>query len=101
MKTDTKKIVDDFFKITTNFLQKKISISTFEDKYIDFWYIYVDSENQTEIPTNIKTAINRIFTTLDVYNPDPKLRDEYEIDEKQLRLEVKEQLLKVKPELEI
>ncbi len=103
MNTFTEKDLEIFCSLIMSYLLKKIHVSTFEKKYMSLWRNYRDNKSKILLQMNqvYGSAFDRIFTTLDVYNPDPKLRDEYEIDEEQLRQEVKEQLLKVKPKLEI
>ncbi len=103
MKTITEKALEEFCSLIENFLFKKINAPTFEKKYISLWNEYKDNNGEIlyKINKSYDGAIDRIFTSVDAYCSDPALRGEYDIDEEQLRKEVKEQLLKVKPELEI
>ncbi|MCP5467736.1 MAG: hypothetical protein H7A32_00515 [Deltaproteobacteria bacterium] len=100
MNTNIHEVTNNFFVLMKKYLLKQISANSFEDKYIDLWNVYVDSENQSEIARNVSDSIGRVFTAIDVFNPDSKNRANYEIDENQLRKEVKMELLKIKPELE-
>ena len=44
----------------------------------------------------LSSVISKLFTDLDVFEPNPLLREDYEIDEKELRYFAEEALSKIK-----
>lgn len=71
-----------------SFIAGYISPSEFEKKYIAAWRSYRDFDDFSKIHENYKIYFDRVFTTLDVYCPDPELRDENDLDDEGLLSEV-------------
>ena len=99
MKNGIKRMVDGFLNLMEDFVLRKISGPDFEKRYIDMWGPYVDYGKKEAVPEKYIKAINFIFTSVDMYCSDPTLVDEHDLDEDQLREEVKGKLLSVRPEL--
>jgi hypothetical protein len=59
---------------------------------------FVDKINDLELTKSHRFShlINELFTDCDVFQPDPILRDDYEISEEELRNRVKKTLLQIK-----
>ncbi|MCP5468589.1 MAG: hypothetical protein H7A32_04905 [Deltaproteobacteria bacterium] len=99
MKKKSEVIIDNFLDLMKKLVMKKISGPHFEKKYLEMSRAFRDNEDYLEVPEEIRLLISHVFVSVDAYCSDPTIRDENDIDENQLREEVKTELLKIKPEL--
>jgi hypothetical protein len=78
-----------------------------EEKFYQIWRLNRDKEYSTEEILKINneklieskgfsTIISNLFTDCDVFEPDPSLREDYEISEVELKNRVKKALLEIK-----
>ena len=91
-----------------NFLSDTINVQEFDKKFLSIWSLNRDKHKSWEafiyIVNNFKLSqfqdflslTSKLFTDLDVFEPDPLLREDYEIDEDELKNYVKKTLLKIK-----
>jgi hypothetical protein len=91
-----------------NFLSGIEDVKEFDEKFLSMWSSNRDKEKSWEeftyIVNNFKLSqfqdfsslTSKLFTDLEVFEPDPLLREDYEIDEDELRTYVKKTLLKIK-----
>ena len=79
----------------------------FEEEFYQIWRLDCDKEYSTEEILKINneklieskgfsTIISNLFTDCDVFEPDPSLREDYEISEVELKNRVKKTLLEIK-----
>ena len=99
---------DYYIELIENFLNFNIDADTFQTNFYDMYRLDRDKEFKWEtmeyIIDNLKlkqfqgfaSILSKLFTDLDVFEPDPLFRDSYEIDEKELRHFTKEALSKLK-----
>ena len=100
--------LDSYIELIENFLNFNIDADTFQTNFYDMYRLDRDKEFKWEtmeyIIDNLKlkqfqgfaSILSKLFTDLDVFEPDPLFRDSYEIDEKELRHFTKEALSKLK-----
>jgi hypothetical protein len=69
------------------FLDGRLSASDFETSYLRMF-----KDDQTDWPEPVYQALNEVFLDLDAYCPDPDIRDEFGIDEAELRVRVERSL---------
>lgn len=97
-----------YVEIMKNFLNDKINFEEFDTKFLALWSSNCDKEKSWEefiyIINNFKLSefqgfsslTSKLFTDIDVCEPDPLFRDHYEIDENELKICVKKTLLEIK-----
>ena len=89
------------------FINGTIGGQKFEEKFYQIWRLNHDKEYSTEEILKINnenlieskgfsTIISNLFTDCDVFEPDPSLREDYEISEIELKNCVKKTLLEIK-----
>jgi hypothetical protein len=75
--------------LASDFLKGELSAVAFEARYLAEWNRWRDDGSLARETPEARDVYNRIFTSLDVFCSDPALRNQYSIDEHQLRIEVK------------
>lgn len=101
--------LDFFIELIENFLNYKIDADTFQTNYYEMWRLegekeykwetmlyIIDNDLKVKQFKGVSSIISKLFTDLDAFEPDPLYRDDYEIDEDELRYLTKEALLKLK-----
>ena len=100
--------LDSYIKLIENFLDGEIGIGEFDEKFCELRNVNCEKElNWKEmlyIIDNLKlkqfqglsSIISKLFTDLDVFEADSLLREDYEINEKELRIFAKEALSKLR-----
>ena len=89
------------------FINEIVDGQKFEEKFSQIWILNRDKEYSTEEILKINneklielkgfsTIISNLFTDCDVFEPDPNLREDYEISEVELKNRVKKTLLEIK-----
>ena len=89
------------------FINEIVDGQKFEEKFYQIWRLNRDKEYSTEEILKINneklielkgfsTIISNLFTDCDVFEPDPNLREDYEISEVELKNCVKKTLLEIK-----
>lgn len=97
-----------YIKLIENFLDRKIDIEEFDETFCEMrnldcerecrWeeMLYIIDNLELKQFQGLSSIISKLFTDLDVFEADPLLRENYEIDERELRNFVEEALLKLK-----
>ena len=96
-----------YTQLMEKFINGIIDGQTFEEKFYQIWRLNRDKEYITEEILKINneklielkgfsTIISNLFTDCDVFEPDPNLREDYEISEVALKNCVKKTLLEIK-----
>ena len=96
-----------YTQLMEKFINGIIDGQTFEEKFYQIWRLNRDKEYITEEILKINneklielkgfsTIISNLFTDCDVFEPDPSLREDYEISEVELKDCVKKTLLEIK-----
>ena len=96
-----------YTQLMEKFINGIIDGQTFEEKFYQIWRLNRDKEYSTEEILKINneklielkgfsTIILNLFTDCDVFEPDPNLREDYEISEVELKNCVKKTLLEIK-----
>lgn len=97
-----------YIKLIENFLDRKIDIEEFDETFCEMRDLDCERECQWEemlyIIDNLElkqfqglsSIISKLFTDLDVFEPDPLFREDYEINEQELRNFAEETLSKLK-----
>ena len=100
--------LDAYIELIENFLNYKIDAERFKTNFYEMRRLDCQKECRWEtmlyIIDNLKlkqfqglsSIISKLFTDLDVFEPDPLLREDYEIDEEELRCFTEETLSKIK-----
>ena len=100
--------LDFYIELTKSFLDDKIDVKEFETKFCDMrnsdcgkscrWedMVYIIDNLKLKQFQDISNVIDKLFTDLDVFEADPLLREDYEIDEEELRNFAEEALSKMK-----
>ena len=89
------------------FINEIVDGQKFEEKFYQIWRLNRDKEYSTEEILKINneklieskgfsTIISNLFTDCDVFEPDPSLREDYEISEIELKNCVKKTLSEIK-----
>lgn len=84
------RLKNQFSSLIKAYLDHDLDADTFKREYMCLWNRYRGTSEHYCINKNSGGSVDRIFTALDCYCPDPDLRREYELDEHQLRAEVQE-----------
>tara|TARA_Y100000748_G_C15202392_1_gene374018 strand:+ start:132 stop:476 length:345 start_codon:yes stop_codon:yes gene_type:complete len=85
-----------YTQLMEKFINGIIDGQTFEEKFYQIWRLNRDKEYSTEEILKINneklielkgfsTIISNLFTDCDVFEPDPSLREDYEISEVELK----------------
>jgi|TARA_B110000003_G_scaffold275087_1_gene316720 hypothetical protein len=100
--------LDSYIELIENFLNYKIDTERFKTNFYEMRRLDCQKEYRWEtmlyIINNLKlkqfqglsSILSKLFTDLDVFEPNPLLRDNYEIGEEELRYFAKEALSKIK-----
>jgi len=100
--------LDSYIELIENFLNYKIDVERFETNFYEMRSLDCEKEYRWEtmlyIIDNLKlkqfqglsSIISKLFNDLDVFEPNPLLREDYEIGEEELRYFAKEALSKIK-----
>ncbi len=72
-------LLEKYVLLITQFVSGIITASQFEVSYLKLF-----KEEQAELPTHAYDALNNLFLDTDAYCADPDLRDDEDLDEKQL-----------------
>lgn len=78
----------DLADLATQFAGEKLSAERFSAEFVERWKQERDDGRLLQDPPNESEVLSSIFCLADLYNPDPD-REDYEFDERKLRLEVK------------
>ena len=96
-----------YTQLMEKFINGIVDGQRFEEKFYQIWRLNRDKEYSTEEILKINneklieskgfsTIISNLFTDCDVFEPDPSLREDYEISEVELKNRVKKTLLEIK-----
>ena len=96
-----------YTQLMEKFINGIVDGQKFEEKFYQIWRLNRDKEYSTEEILKINneklieskgfsTIISNLFTDCDVFEPDPNLREDYEISEVALKNCVKKTLLEIK-----
>ena len=96
-----------YTQLMEEFISGIIDGQKFEEKFYQIWRLNRDKEYSTEEILKINneklieskgfsTIVSKLFTDCDVFEPDPILREDYEISEIELKNLVKKALLEIK-----
>ena len=75
----TEEPLDKYISLLNQFVSGAITAPEFEMSYLEMF-----SNDETDIPAFAWRVLNELFLDTDAYCADPDLRDEDELDEKQL-----------------
>ena len=75
------------YKFAQSFVSGRLSAEKFVDSFQEMWKIERDDGLLSEDEDRLSEALSSIFCLADLYNPDDD-REDYELDENQLREEV-------------
>ena len=96
-----------YTQLMEKFINGIVDGQKFEEKFYQIWRLNRDKEYSSEEILKINneklieskgfsTIISNLFTDCDVFEPDPSLREDYEISEVELKNRVKKTLLEIK-----
>ena len=97
-----------YIELMENYLNDKINFEIFDKKFYKLWSYHRDKDKSWEkfiyIINNFKinefddfsSLPSKLFTDLDICELDPLLRDDYEINEDELKARTKKILLEIK-----
>jgi len=100
--------LDSYIESIENFLNSKIDVDTFETNFYKMrnldggkeyrWetMLYIIDHLKLKQFQGLSSVISKLFTDLDVFEPNSLLREDYEIDEQELRYFAEEALSKLK-----
>lgn len=75
--------------LAKSFVSERLSADQFSDAYIEIWKFEGAMGLLQEDEIKLNECLSSIFCLADLYNSEPD-RDEYELDEEQLRVRVSE-----------
>ncbi|WP_438013251.1 colicin immunity domain-containing protein [Psychrobacter raelei] len=84
-------------KFAESFVNERLTADIFADAYMELWKIERDLGLVAQDTGMLSQVNSTIFLMADLYNPESD-RDDYEFDEEELRLNVKQELEKLKDE---
>lgn len=102
------KNLDSYIKLIEEFLNYKINADKFQTNYYEMrrsdinkdlkWddMLYIVDNLKLEQFQGLSSVISKLFTDLDVFEPDSSVREDYEIDEQELRDYAEDALSKMK-----
>ncbi|TAK59873.1 colicin immunity domain-containing protein [Methylobacter sp.] len=73
--------------LAKSFVMERLSAEEFSNAYMEIWKFERDSEILLKDDAKLSECLSSIFCLADLYNPESD-RDEYELDEEQLRQKV-------------
>lgn len=85
-------------KFAESFVNERLTADIFADAYMELWKIERDLGLVAQDTGMLSQVNSTIFLMADLYNPESD-RDDYEFDEEELRLNVKQELEKLKDPL--
>ena len=96
-----------YTQLMEKFINGIIDGQKFEEEFYQIWRLNRDKEYSTEEILKINneklieskgfsTIISNLFTDCDVFEPNPSMREDYEISEVELKNRVKKTLLEIK-----
>jgi hypothetical protein len=100
--------LNSYIKLIENFLDHKIDIEEFDETFCEMrnldcareckWedMLYIIDNLELKQFQGLSSIISKLFTDLDVFEEDPLLREDYEINEEELRDFAKEALSKLR-----
>lgn len=100
--------LNSYIKLIENFLDHKIDIEEFDETFCEMrnldctreckWEVmlYIIDNLELKQFQGLSSIISKLFTDLDVFEEDPLLRKDYEINEEELRDFAKEALSKLR-----
>ena len=100
--------LDSYIELTEEFLKHKINADKFQTHFYEMreadcqkeikWedMLYIIDNLKLKQFQGLDSVISKLFTDLDVFEPDPLLREDYEIDEQKLRDYAEEAVSKMK-----
>jgi hypothetical protein len=71
-----------------SFVMERLSASVFSEAYIELWKIERDRGILLKDVPSLSKCLSSVFCAADMYSPEDSLREEYELNDEQLRLEV-------------
>ncbi|WP_039912726.1 colicin immunity domain-containing protein [Cellvibrio mixtus] len=75
--------------LAKSFVMERLSADQFSDAYMEIWKFERDSNLFQKDEAKLNGCLSSIFCLADLYNPESD-REEYELDEKQLRNKISE-----------
>jgi len=78
-----------------SFTDERVSASAFAEAYIELWRIERDKKSILNCDEKLSECLSSIFCLADLYNPNID-RDDYELDDEQLRSKVLELIKELK-----
>jgi len=69
-----------YLDLLTSFTQSKLSATEFESRFFELF-----KHDETDWPEPVFLVLDRLFGAVDAFCVDPKLREERDLDEEQLR----------------
>lgn len=75
--------------LAKSFVAERLSADKFSDAYIEIWKFEGESGLLQKDEANLSECLSSIFCLADLYNPEAD-REEYELDESQLRKKISE-----------
>lgn len=81
--------------LAKSFSTERLTAEEFSNSYMELWKFERDSDLHQEDADNLNECLSSIFCLADLFNPDAD-REEYELDEDQLRAKVTELIEKFK-----
>jgi hypothetical protein len=82
--------------LISQFLERKIPVSTFVDGYVDGWRGERNSGELLKDDPVVSETLSSAFCIVDLYDPTED-REDYEFDEVQLRIELEKLMTGEKP----
>ena len=79
------------------FVAERLSGKEFTNSFIELWKFERDNALLQIDKDDVSECLSSVFCLADLYNPNPD-RDDYELDEDQLRVEIKELITKFRLE---
>lgn len=80
--------------LAKSFVSERLSADQFSDAYIEIWKFEGESGLLQKDEPKLNGCLSSIFCLADLYNPEPD-REEYELDENQLREKISELILRL------
>lgn len=81
--------------LARSFSTERLTADEFSNAYMELWKFERDNNLLQEDESSLSECLSSIFCMADLYNPEPD-REEYELDEEQLRVKVVELIEKFK-----
>ena len=81
--------------LARSFSTERLTADEFSNAYMELWKFERDNNLLQKDESGLSECLSSIFCIADLYNPEPD-REEYELDEEQLRVKVVELIEKFK-----